>query len=45
MVVTVDDGQQKTKKTEAACGNIRLYVHGMNYMINSLDAFKWNDGA
>lgn len=30
----------KKQKTEAACENIRLYVRGMNYMINSLDAFK-----
>ncbi len=42
MVGTSEDGQQKT---EGACGNIRVYVRGMNYMINSLDAFKWNDVA
>lgn len=47
MVLTADDGQQKKKKRkmEAACGDIKLYVHGMNYIINSLDAFKWNDGC
>ncbi len=42
MVGTSEDGQQKT---EGACGNIRVCVRGMIYMINSLDAFKWNDVA